>query len=304
MHQDSHDRPQPLTSSAGCCSCRRWNNTVSLTLRALVYDPIVEGCWIHNAEPAEQQPGTKRPRASMLRRLAGTSATFAASGLMHELLLLYALHEGNTYPAGFWFMFFFIQVREGLVFGHACARAGAQHSTAWHTTATYGGQDSSRHDSTGQHRTAQHCMLRHRAALMGRNAGQTAQIKGIQSCVCLRMVHCVALLSCHFCCVCRMQVPLLVAEDVVRRQLRARGIKVPRPFLMGWTTVLVMTSAYFFWYPPVEKYTDVAARVLGAINGGAASLVAGLQGLVQQLGLQDVAQAAAAVSGTVSQAVA
>lgn len=32
---------------------------------------------------------------------------------MHEFVLLYALHDGNSYPAGFWFMFFLSQVREG-----------------------------------------------------------------------------------------------------------------------------------------------------------------------------------------------
>jgi hypothetical protein len=46
-----------------------------------------------------------------LKKLAGTAATFAVSGIMHEFILLYALHEDNTYPAGLWFMFFFCQVR-------------------------------------------------------------------------------------------------------------------------------------------------------------------------------------------------
>jgi hypothetical protein len=45
-----------------------------------------------------------------LKKLAGTAATFAASGIMHELILLYALAEDDKYPAGFWFMFFFCQV--------------------------------------------------------------------------------------------------------------------------------------------------------------------------------------------------
>jgi len=124
--------------------CRRWNNTVGLTLRAVIYDPIVEGCWIHREpagsaaaavtahgaapagpEDAATQPSVSQqastttsnqpassgpPKVPALKRLAGTAATFAVSGLMHELILLYALHEGNSYPAGFWFMFFFIQV--------------------------------------------------------------------------------------------------------------------------------------------------------------------------------------------------
>jgi hypothetical protein len=124
------------------CSCRRWNNTVSLTLRSLCYDPIVEGCWIRKAPapPAQQHKqhastpaaapagpesaaaaesapssGSKGPRVHPLKKLAGTAATFAASGIMHELILLYALAEDDKYPAGFWFMFFFCQVGSALL---------------------------------------------------------------------------------------------------------------------------------------------------------------------------------------------
>jgi hypothetical protein len=57
-----------------------------------------------------------------MRRLAGTAATFAVSGLMHEFMLLYALHEDNSYPAGFWFMFFFCQVRAALAIVVVVAR--------------------------------------------------------------------------------------------------------------------------------------------------------------------------------------
>jgi hypothetical protein len=76
---------------------------------------------------------------------------------------------------------------------------------------------------------------------------------------------------------------------------------MPGLLLWGYTTALLMTSAYLFWFPPVEQHTDVAARVLASVNGGAAVALARLQGLVQQLGLGDVvAQAAAAVSGSAS----
>jgi hypothetical protein len=52
---------------------RRWNNTVSLTLRALVYDPIVEGRLIKQQQ--QQQTG-KAARTPIWLRLTGMAATF------------------------------------------------------------------------------------------------------------------------------------------------------------------------------------------------------------------------------------
>ncbi|KAI8475316.1 MAG: hypothetical protein J3K34DRAFT_517551 [Monoraphidium minutum] len=115
------DRPWLATSLADFWG-RRWNNTVSLTLRPLFYDPIVEGRLVappppppavpveHSDDasaaaafaaaaagapaPAGGAPGgggaargpRKQPRA--VRSLA-TLSTFAASGLFHELLFFY-----------------------------------------------------------------------------------------------------------------------------------------------------------------------------------------------------------------------
>jgi hypothetical protein len=45
-----------------------------------------------------------------LKKMAGTAASFVASGIMHEFILLYALAEDDKYPAGVWFMMFFVQV--------------------------------------------------------------------------------------------------------------------------------------------------------------------------------------------------
>jgi hypothetical protein len=45
-----------------------------------------------------------------VKKLAGTAASFVASGVMHEFILLYALAEDDKYPAGVWFMMFFVQV--------------------------------------------------------------------------------------------------------------------------------------------------------------------------------------------------
>lgn len=156
LYTVTHNLLHTVSFSVLCNSCRRWNNTVSLTLRSLIYDPIVEGTWIHTQQPtasaaaagagSKQQPtssstttsdsssrsssgdmdgtsttsssgppaaaaaASKPPRVHPVKKLAGTAATFAVSGIMHEFILLYALREGNSYPAGFWFMFFFSQV--------------------------------------------------------------------------------------------------------------------------------------------------------------------------------------------------
>lgn len=221
------DRPWMSTSLADFWS-RRWNNTVSLTLRSLIYDPIVEGCWIHrgpampagpeaaaaaagadssntnSTDSSSSSSAAKPPRVHPLKKLAGTAATFAVSGIMHEFVLLYALHEGNSYPAGFWFMFFFSQM------------------------------------------------------------------------------------------------PLLVLEDLVRRRMRKAGVRPSRPLGIGWTTLILMISAYFFWYPPVEQYTDVALRVVASVNASAASAVHSVQALLQSLGLQQAAVSGAAFVSSVS----
>lgn len=98
-----------------------------------------------------------------------------------------------------------------------------------------------------------------------------------------------------------LQVPLLVLEDVARRRLRKAGIRLARPVAMGWTTAILLFTAYFFWYPPVERYTDVALRVVTSVNEGAAAAVRAVQLLLQQLGLHQAA-GSAALFGSVSQA--
>lgn len=125
------DCPTAATSVvSSAVVCRRWNNTVGLTLRALVYDPLVEGSLVFRpavpaaagtadqcqapagsdaaaaaASPASKHPHSKTP---MWLRLLGLCATFAVSGLMHELILFLLCYPGE-YRFGYWFTFFFIQ---------------------------------------------------------------------------------------------------------------------------------------------------------------------------------------------------
>jgi hypothetical protein len=94
--------------------------------------------------------------------------------------------------------------------------------------------------------------------------------------------------------------PLLVLEDIARRRMRKAGVRPSRPLGIGWTTLILMISAYFFWYPPVEQYTDVALRVVASVNASAASAVQSVQALLQSLGLQQAAVSGAAFVGSVS----
>lgn len=298
--------PSYLCCGADVLCCRRWNNTVSLTLRSIIYDPIVEGCWIHNGRALPAGPPTPAPAAGAagtathrpapagtdsgsstcadagakaggssssceakparvhpLQKLAGTAATFAVSGIMHEFVLLYALHDGNSYPAGFWFMFFFSQVREGCFWWGLMLPwvSFSMLAAALYVEAFL--------------RSASVCWQLHIEATLF-----------------------AALPCCHA--VWRTQMPLLVLEDIARRRMRKSGVRPARPLLIGWTTVVLMISAYFFWYPPVEQYTDVALRVVTSVNASAASAVHGVQMLLQSLGLQQAAVGGAAFVGSVS----
>lgn len=61
---------------------RRWNLYIGGLLRALVYDPIVEGAAIKDAR-------APKPRLSDMRRAAAVFSTYLASGALHEFLLGY-----------------------------------------------------------------------------------------------------------------------------------------------------------------------------------------------------------------------
>jgi hypothetical protein len=128
------DNPWFMTSLSDFWA-RRWNVTTTSLLRAVVYNPIEEGQLVRvdggAAAPAgvEQQavagsgsstPGAvsgvqgaaqgsmqpARPRPSRGRRLLGMTATFAASGFIHEVLLRYM---APYHHPGYWLVFFTIQ---------------------------------------------------------------------------------------------------------------------------------------------------------------------------------------------------
>eukprot|EP00775_Hariotina_reticulata_P010019 gene10019-10174_t len=101
------DQPWKSTSIADFWS-RRWNNVVGLTLRALVYDPIVEGRVVRKAPTAASQGSScSHPAPIPLSlKLAGMTATFVVSGLAHEWILYCIAYKYNPY---YWFVFFTVQ---------------------------------------------------------------------------------------------------------------------------------------------------------------------------------------------------
>jgi hypothetical protein len=131
------DNPWFMTSLSDYWA-RRWNVTTSSLLRAVVYDPIEEGRLVRveggaaaaapagvqqqdiagsgNSTPGEAPGGQRgaenkrrqpsKPRPSKARKLLGMTATFAASGVTHELLLRYMT---TPWQPGRWLVFFTMQ---------------------------------------------------------------------------------------------------------------------------------------------------------------------------------------------------
>lgn len=201
-----------------CVIRRRWNNTISLSLRTVIYDPIMEGRLFYDASlevlstkagQGASTPGSsvdsaasasagstagssdstaRRQHVPLMTKALATAAIFAVSGLEHELVLWLVTQEGE-YHGGWWFTFFFIQF------------------------------------------------------------------------------------------------PLIVAEGLLLKKLKASNIILPRLLRVCITTAVFMSTAYAFWYPPVETYSRLATRCVDAVNRNVMNLIAGLVGLGRQLEL-------------------
>ena len=77
---------------------RRWNLVAGHSLRFLVFDVVAEGRLV-------KEVGRKQKRISLARRMVAVSACFVASGLVHELEMLYVLPGFSSYT-GCWLLFF------------------------------------------------------------------------------------------------------------------------------------------------------------------------------------------------------
>lgn len=82
-----------------------------------------------------------------------------------------------------------------------------------------------------------------------------------------------------------VQVPLMIGEGLLLKQLKAAGIRLPKLVrIAAWQGVLLV-CAYLFWYPPVQVHSQMAPRAVAAVNRNVQGLVQGLQQLGQQLEL-------------------
>eukprot|EP00877_Chromochloris_zofingiensis_P012585 jgi/Chrzof1/7580/Cz02g29020.t1 len=176
------DKPWLATSLADFWG-RRWNNSTSLLLRFLVYDPIIEGRLVKKAKQEDPQQPAPSKQVSNSMRLTAMLATFALSGLIHEAILAYV---NRPYYPGPWFMFFFIQG------------------------------------------------------------------------------------------------PLLAVEMRVHKHLRATHKQLP--FTAAWTltTACLLLTAYMFFFPPIEDWTDLAPRIAQAVTSNFQAVLGPLQGLGRQ----------------------
>jgi hypothetical protein len=107
------DHPFLSTSFADLWG-RRWNLIAGHSLRFLVYDPIVEGRLMHGAgggggagvkSNGSGSGGRPARRPTPSRRTAALAAAFAASGLMHEVILA-IVTPGLSRYTGWWGLFF------------------------------------------------------------------------------------------------------------------------------------------------------------------------------------------------------
>jgi hypothetical protein len=79
--------------------------------------------------------------------------------------------------------------------------------------------------------------------------------------------------------------PLVLIESLFFKRLAAAKIQVPKLLGIAYTTATVMTFATLFWYPPIDKYTDIAPAVVGAINANAAAAAGWLREQGSSIGL-------------------
>lgn len=112
---------------------RRWNLPVSQAMRALIYDPFLEGRLIKPFEK-EKAPSSSLSRNSnsnhntkLLRRVIGVLLVFSVSGIVHEIMYWYV--TGHTTRSALWLWYFIfsglIVVVEGAV-KQPLRRAGVQ----------------------------------------------------------------------------------------------------------------------------------------------------------------------------------
>ena len=118
---------------------KRWNLPVSHAMRALIYDPFLEGKLIKLPEIVREEEerdavGTKKKTPSsalssadkskyknnnskLIRRVIGVVLVFSVSGIIHEIMHLYM--TGHFTRNGIWFRYFFywgvIVVVEGVM---------------------------------------------------------------------------------------------------------------------------------------------------------------------------------------------
>eukprot|EP00882_Tetradesmus_deserticola_P022772 GHRQ01024724.1.p2 GENE.GHRQ01024724.1~~GHRQ01024724.1.p2 ORF type:complete len:191 (-),score=51.91 GHRQ01024724.1:95-667(-) len=77
-----------------------------------------------------------------------------------------------------------------------------------------------------------------------------------------------------------VQVPLMLGEGLLLKQLKSAGIQLPKLLRIAAWQVVLTACAYTFWYPPVQVHSNMAPRAVAAVNRNVHWLLQG----VQQLG--------------------
>ncbi len=102
-----------LSTSIAEFWARRWNVTAATLLRRSVFDPVLEGRLVgddvdHGAGGTQHDAARAPPRRSVAlsRRAAAVCATFAVSGIAHEVIFWVATRSKPTFE---WLLFFTLQ---------------------------------------------------------------------------------------------------------------------------------------------------------------------------------------------------
>ena len=69
----------------------------------------------------------------------------------------------------------------------------------------------------------------------------------------------------------------MLAEQLVIRRASSAGVSLPAPVSVVLTISVLLATAYWGFFPPVETHTDIAPRVAQAVASNIERLMAQLR---------------------------
>jgi hypothetical protein len=69
------------------------------------------------------------------------------------------------------------------------------------------------------------------------------------------------------------QAPVMVAEQLAIKGASRAGVRLPAPLSVALTISVLLATAYWGFFPPVETHTDIAPRIAQAVASNIAQLM-------------------------------